>query len=100
MQSLQHQNESCITRASKNVVRMAVALRARTQTGPHRIETFLETLAEVKLSNIDDSTYYYFQTCYTPGGGGGNFLMSGIRVCATDQRRFFTSKNPEQAPNF
>ena len=26
--------------------------------------------------------------------------MSGIRVCATDQSRFFTSKNPEQAPNF
>ena len=32
--------------------------------------------------------------------GGGNFLMLGIRVCATDQGRFFTSKNPEQAPNF
>ena len=32
--------------------------------------------------------------------GGGDFLMSGIRVCATDQDRFFTSKNPEQAPNF
>ena len=31
---------------------------------------------------------------------GGNFLMSGIRVCATDQGRFFTSKNPEQVPNF
>ena len=31
---------------------------------------------------------------------GGNFLMSGIQVCATDQGRFFTSKNPEQAPNF
>ena len=31
---------------------------------------------------------------------GGNFLMSGIRVCATDQGLFFTSKNPEQAPNF
>ena len=27
-------------------------------------------------------------------------LMSGIRVCATDQGRFFISKNPEQAPNF
>ena len=27
--------------------------------------------------------------------GGENFLMSGIRVCATDQGRFFTSKNPE-----
>ena len=26
--------------------------------------------------------------------------MSGIRVCATNQGRFFTSKNPEQAPNF
>ena len=26
--------------------------------------------------------------------------MLGIRVCATDQGRFFTSKNPEQAPNF
>ena len=26
--------------------------------------------------------------------------MSGIWVCATDQGRFFTSKNPEQAPNF
>ena len=26
--------------------------------------------------------------------------MSGIRVCATDQGRFFTSKNPEQTPNF
>ena len=34
------------------------------------------------------------------GGGGGDFLMSSIRVCATDQGRFFTSKNPEQAPNF
>ena len=33
-------------------------------------------------------------------GGGGNFLMSGIQVCATDQGRLFTSKNPEQAPNF
>ena len=32
--------------------------------------------------------------------GGRDFLMSGIRVCATDQGRFFTSKNPEQAPNF
>ena len=32
--------------------------------------------------------------------GGGDFLMSGIRVCATNQGRFFTSKNPEQAPNF
>ena len=31
---------------------------------------------------------------------GGNFLMSGIRVYATDQGRFFTFKNPEQAPNF
>ena len=28
---------------------------------------------------------------------GGDFLISGIRVCATDQGRFFTSKNPEQA---
>ena len=28
------------------------------------------------------------------------FLMLGIRVCATDQRRFFTFRNPEQAPNF
>ena len=26
--------------------------------------------------------------------------MSGIWVCATGQGRFFTSKNPEQAPNF
>ena len=26
--------------------------------------------------------------------------MSGIGVCATDQGRFFTSKNPEQAPIF
>ena len=33
-------------------------------------------------------------------GGGGNFHMSDIRVCATDQGRFFTFKNPEQAPNF
>ena len=32
--------------------------------------------------------------------GGGDFLMSGIQVCATDQGQFFTSKNPEQAPNF
>ena len=24
--------------------------------------------------------------------------MSGIRVCATDQGRFFTSENQEQAP--
>ena len=35
------------------------------------------------------------------GGGGENSLMSGIRVCATDnQGQFFTSKNPEQVPNF
>ena len=33
-------------------------------------------------------------------GGGGDILMSGIRVCATDQCQFFTSKNSEQAPNF
>ena len=26
--------------------------------------------------------------------------MSGIRVCAIDQGRFFISKNPEQAPIF
>ena len=25
--------------------------------------------------------------------------MSGIRFCATDQGRFFTSKNPEQTSN-
>ena len=31
---------------------------------------------------------------------GGDFLMSGICVCATNQGRFFTSKNPEQASNF
>ena len=35
-----------------------------------------------------------------PRGGGGDFLMSGIRVCATYQGLFYTSKNPEQAPNF
>ena len=35
---------------------------------------------------------------FKPGGGG--FLMSGIRVCATDQGRLITSKYPEQAPNF
>ena len=34
---------------------------------------------------------------YAPGG---DFLMLGIQVCATDQGRFFTSKNPEQAPIF
>ena len=34
------------------------------------------------------------------GEGEGNFLMSGIWVCATDQGRFFTSKNTGQAPNF
>ena len=28
---------------------------------------------------------------------GGGFLMSGLRVCATEQGRFFTSKSPEQA---
>ena len=32
------------------------------------------------------------------GVGVGRFLMSDIRVCATDKGRFFTSKNPEQAP--
>ena len=40
---------------------------------------------------------------YPAGGGrGGNdFLMSGIDVYSvTDQGRCFTSKNPEQAPNF
>ena len=26
----------------------------------------------------------------------GHLLMSGIRICATGQGRFFTSKNPEQ----
>ena len=35
-----------------------------------------------------------------PSMSWGDFLMLGIRVCATDQGRFFTSKNPEQAPNF
>ena len=30
---------------------------------------------------------------------GGDFPMSGIWVCTTDQGRIFTSKNPEQAPN-
>ena len=34
------------------------------------------------------------------GGGGGDFPMSGIQVCATDQGQYFTSKNPEQEPNF
>ena len=34
---------------------------------------------------------------YVTRGGGGDFRMSGIRVCATGQGRFFTSKNPEQA---
>ena len=37
------------------------------------------------------------------GGGGtswGDFIMSDVRVCATDQGRFFTSKNPEQALMF
>ena len=33
-------------------------------------------------------------------GGGENFLMSGIQVCTTDQGRFFTSKNLEQALTF
>ena len=33
------------------------------------------------------------------GPPGGDFLMSGIWVCATDQGQFVTSKNPEQAPN-
>ena len=33
-------------------------------------------------------------------GGGRDFLMLGIRVCATDQGRFLISKNPEQAPVF
>ena len=32
--------------------------------------------------------------------GEGDFLMSGIRICATDQGQFFTSKNPEQAQIF
>ena len=31
---------------------------------------------------------------------GGNFLMPSILVCATNQARFFISKNPEQALNF
>ena len=31
---------------------------------------------------------------------GGGFLISGIWVFATYQGRSFTSKNPEQAPNF
>ena len=33
-------------------------------------------------------------------GGGENFLMSGIQVCATDQGQVFNSKIPEQVPNF
>ena len=40
--------------------------------------------------------YMMSHECYA----GGNFLMSGIRVCATEQGQFFTSKNPEQIPNF
>ena len=39
-------------------------------------------------------------SCGIGSPGAGEFLMSGIRVCATDQGRFFTSKNPEQAPKF
>ena len=31
---------------------------------------------------------------------GGTSICRGIQVRATDQGRFFTSKNPEQAPNF
>ena len=37
---------------------------------------------------------------YSSYPGEGDFLISGIRVCATDQGRFFTSKNSELAPNF
>ena len=40
------------------------------------------------------------QVIIPAGGGGEDFLMSGIRVCATNQGLFFTSKNPELAPNF
>ena len=36
--------------------------------------------------------------CNRRTGGRGDFLMSGIRVCATDQGRLLISKNPEQAP--
>ena len=38
--------------------------------------------------------------CFSPralGRGGGT---SQCQVCATNQGRFFTSKNPEQTPNF
>ena len=47
-----------------------------------------------------DGCLAHFERVHVSPGGGGNFLMSGIWVCATDQGRFFTSKNPEQAPNF
>ena len=41
-----------------------------------------------------------WRNSYNSTRGWGDFLMSGIRVCATNQGRFFTSKNPEHAPSF
>ena len=57
------------------------------------------------LHNYKTKCYVHrFSLLLTQASGyiypGGDFLMSGIWVCATDQGRFFTSKNPEQAPNF
>ena len=40
------------------------------------------------------------QYCLYISDGGGDFLMSSIWVCATDQGRCFTSETPENAPTF
>ena len=43
---------------------------------------------------------YCVSLAYVSPPGGGDFLMSGIWICATDQSQFFTFKNLEQAPHF
>ena len=53
----------------------------------------------ITLLSISSSCETKWKKTYVLQPQGG-FLMSGIRVCVTDQDRFFTSKNPEQAPNF
>ena len=56
--------------------------------------------SSVQSSSVYKITFNSLSVDESAKSPGSNFLMSGIRVCATDQGQFFTSKNPEQAPNF
>ena len=84
---------------------------SKMKTSDFSLKHFDQTMSTlIKLPKFSSSDFFIlhhtqngklgvWSKCVEPGGGG-NFLMSGIRVCATDQGRFFTYKNPEQAPTF